>query len=133
MYSEIRKSEDGFSLVEIAVAVGLMSLLLIIAVPAFTGAIGASQNNAAKTALINAGIILENEKARNNGIYPSSTPLEISRNPEMSEITISYGIKRMSFCLSYPMESGGNFYYKSSSEAPFRSQVNECTTTVNSP
>lgn len=126
MLKKIHNREYGFSLVEISIAVGLMSILLLIGVPAFTGAVDASQNNTAKTTLLNAGIILENEKFRNNGTYPSETPVEITSNPELSKVSIVYGIKRMSFCLTYPSDTGGNFYYKSSSEAPFRSELNEC-------
>jgi prepilin-type N-terminal cleavage/methylation domain-containing protein len=126
MLKKLRNKEHGFSLVEISIAVGLMSILLLIGVPAFTGAIGASQNNTAKTTLINVGIILENEKFRNNGIYPSETPVEIRANPEMSKVNIVYGMKRMSFCLIYPSDDGPSFYYKSNSKEPIRSQLNEC-------
>lgn len=126
MLKKFQNEEHGFSLIEISVAVGLMSLLLMIGVPAFTGAIDASQNNTAKTTLINVGIILENEKFRNNGTYPSETPVEISANPEMSKVNIVYGMKRMSFCLTYLSDAGGSFYYKTGSEAPLRSELNEC-------
>lgn len=128
-----KEKEKGYSLLEISVAVGIMTILLTVGVPAFNGAMTASQNNNAKTVLANTAIILDNEKARNNGAYPDPTPAQITRNPEMSKVFIVYGSKRLTYCLTYEIEDGDNFYLKSSDATPYRSEVNECVGASNLP
>jgi len=126
-------SEKGYSLLEVTVAVGMMVLLLTIGVPAFTTTMKATEENNAKAALVNASVILENERYRNNGTYPTTTPTQITRSTEMSNINITMGSQNLSYCMSYATDRGRTFYLASTDDEPYPSETNACTTAALNP
>lgn len=129
-----RKSlEKGYSLLEMTVAVGVMSLLLALGIPSLNVALIESEENAAKSALTSASIIMENERYRNGGTYPSPIPNQILRNNEMSNIAITLGNKKLSYCMENTTSRGGTFYLTNNDEAPVESETNLCVTAAAKP
>lgn len=112
--------EEGYSLLEISVAVGLAMIILAVGLPSFNNALEFSDENKGKTALISAGTILENERLRNNGIYPSTVPTKITQNNDMKEIEVTYGNKRMSYCLVLETPRGARLYMTNKDTEPIK-------------
>jgi prepilin-type N-terminal cleavage/methylation domain-containing protein len=110
--------EHGFSLLEMSIAVGIMAIGLVIALPNFTNAIQTQQANDVKNNLIQSGMILEQARFANDGSYPtqSTMPTEISSNAKYSAFTYTTDSASQRYCIM-GRDSVGQKYYISS-DAP---------------
>jgi Tfp pilus assembly protein PilE len=112
--------ENGYSLLEISIAVGMAMIMLAVGIPTFNNALEYNDANAGRTSMINAGMILESERLRNNGVYPIVKPTQISRNSDMNSISITYGFKQLSYCMYLETDRGNKFYMKNTDKEPFQ-------------
>jgi Tfp pilus assembly protein PilE len=127
--------EKGYSLLEVSIAVGMAMIMLAIGIPTFNNALEYNDANAGRTSMINAGMILENERLRNNGVYPAVKPRQISRNTDMNAISITYGFKQLSYCMYLETDRGNKFYMKNTDSEPFQilDTSNPCDLTILNP
>lgn len=68
-HTSLKKSDNGFTLTELMITVGILGILAAIAVPIYNGYIAISKRNAAETVLEQFPILLESYRA-DNGTFP---------------------------------------------------------------
>jgi len=104
--------EDGFSLPELMVALLIFGVLTAIAVPIFLSQQNTVTSASLKDGLIAASVIVENEKAANNGVYPAYLPDEIKNTTAWSNYIYTYSDTQLAYCLQGE-ENGQKLYFGS--------------------
>jgi type IV pilus assembly protein PilE len=78
----MRRRQQGFTLVELVFAVGIVAILTAIALPSYTDYVRQSRRTAAKTTLIEAAQWMERFRAENNAVYTGAAlPAALSTSP----------------------------------------------------
>lgn len=106
--------EEGFSLVEVMVAILVIGILTAIVVPTYINSQNELNSQKTRAALQSAGLAIEQEAGDNNGLYPTYLPNELKNNPETSKFVYSYSNGRTSWCIQAPSTVGKLFISSSS-------------------
>jgi type IV pilus assembly protein PilA len=111
------RSEDGFSLIEIVVAMVILGILAAIAIPIFINQQNAAATAEVKSDLIQAASQIEQEKIDNNGLYPTYLPNELTSNPKWKDFPYTYSDNRLVYCLQGSTLQG-KYFVSSTSKTP---------------
>lgn len=106
--------EEGFSLIEVMVAILVIGILTAIIVPTYINSQNEINSQSTKAALQSAGLAIEQEAIDNNGLYPTYMPNELKNNPESAKYVYSYNDERTAWCLQAPSTVGKLFVSSSS-------------------
>lgn len=101
--------EQGFSLIEVLIAVLVVGILAAIVVPIFMNQQREATAAQYKNDLIAAAFLVEQEAVDNNGLYPTYMPNEVKDNPRMSKFIYSYTDSRTEYCLQVTSPVGKFF------------------------
>lgn len=91
--------EEGFSLLEIMVAIIVVGIITAIAVPMWINSQNEVNSQKVKAAMSTAGLLIEQEALDNNGLYPQYLPNEIKDNPDSANFIYSYSDARTDWCI----------------------------------
>lgn len=94
-----KRREEGFSLPEIMVALAVFAVLAAIAIPIFLNQQNAANSADLNTELINANIVVQNERDANNGVYPNYMPDAVAKSNLRAALTYTYSDTRLEYCI----------------------------------
>lgn len=111
--------DEGFSLLEVSMATAIMAIGMAIAVPSFGNALNTASQNEVKTNLLQAGLIVENARYSNEGLYPTDVPEEILASTAMSDFTYTYNDDQDIYCLMGRTDTREKWYFGSEYSEPY--------------
>lgn len=123
------KRDDGYSLLEISLATGIMVIGFSVAAPALNNAISDASENATRTNLYQASLIIEEQRYQNEGAYPTIMPQELTANAEMADFRYTYSDDQMVYCLMGRDSTGQKWFMGNQSTEPYMPSATEpgCT------
>lgn len=105
-----QRSEEAFSLIELAVVIVFIGVLSAIAIPMFAGQDKKVETEQARVTLAQAVSIVEKATIDNNGLYPTYKPNAMKQDSKMNAIEYRYSTDRLSWCMSIPSPEGTLYY-----------------------
>lgn len=116
---ELFKNDNGYSLLEIGIATGIMVIGFGVAAPALSDAVQNASENQTKSDLYQASLIVEDARYQNEGAYPTAMPAELTSNPSMSDFRYTYSDDQTVYCLMGRDDSGQKWFMGNLSTEPY--------------
>lgn len=113
------KKDDGYSLLEIGIATGIMVIGFSVAAPALNTALNDASANETKTNLYQASLIVEDSRYQNEGAYPTTVPTEIISNPLMLDFRYTYNDDQTIYCLMGRDDTGQKWFMTNTETEPY--------------
>jgi len=102
----VKRDEAGFTMIEILTTILIIGVLAAIAVPVYLQFQKSGEEKEVKSNLLQAAILIDQEKIDNNGLYPKYLPNEILENPDWKDFSYTYSDNRLAYCLqSTPVDN----------------------------
>jgi prepilin-type N-terminal cleavage/methylation domain-containing protein len=95
----VKRDEAGFTMIEILTTILIIGVLAAIAVPVYLQFQKSGEEKEVKSNLLQAAILIDQEKIDNNGLYPKYLPNEILENPKWKDFSYTYSDNRLAYCL----------------------------------
>lgn len=93
------RREEGFTLTELLIAIGVFGVLTAIAVPVYISYQHAVDESSLKSGLLNASIIVEQEQEQELGLYPNYKPADMSDDSVMKNYIYTFSDDRLAYCV----------------------------------
>lgn len=113
------KNDNGYSLLEIGIATGIMVIGFSVAAPALNQAMQNASENETKSNLYQASLVIEDARYQNEGAYPTLMPDELVNNPAMADFRYTYSDDQTIFCLMGRDDTGQKWFVGNLATEPY--------------